>query len=83
MTLQRLNMDVVVTENGAEALEVLEGPDPPQLAILDWMMPEMDGIDLCQSLRLTDDFYRFGFPGYYVLVLPGTNAEPSRSCPKT
>jgi DNA-binding response OmpR family regulator len=51
MTLQRLNMDVVVTENGAEALDVLEGPDPPQLAILDWMMPKMDGIEVCRAIR--------------------------------
>lgn len=51
MTLQRLKLDVIVTENGAQALEVLEAPDPPQLAILDWMMPELDGIEVCQAIR--------------------------------
>jgi sigma-B regulation protein RsbU (phosphoserine phosphatase) len=51
MTLGRLKLDVIVTENGAQALEVLEGPDPPQLAILDWMMPELDGIEVCQAVR--------------------------------
>jgi len=51
MTLKRLKLDVIVTENGAQALEVLEGDDPPQVAILDWMMPEMDGIEVCRAIR--------------------------------
>ena len=51
MTLQRLSFEVTITENGAQALEVLNGPEPPQLAILDWMMPEMDGIEVCRALR--------------------------------
>ncbi len=40
MTLQRMEFEVVLTENGAQALEALSDPDAPQLAILDWMMPE-------------------------------------------
>ena len=51
MTLQRLNFEVVITENGAQALEALNGPEAPQLAILDWMMPEMDGIEVCRAIR--------------------------------
>ncbi len=51
MTLQRLEFEVVLTENGAQALEELNQPDAPQLAILDWMMPEMDGVEVCRRIR--------------------------------
>ena len=51
MTLKRLEFEVVITENGQQALDVLNGEDPPQLAILDWMMPELDGVDVCREVR--------------------------------
>ncbi|MGE0785379.1 MAG: diguanylate cyclase [Sandaracinaceae bacterium] len=43
--------DVVPCENGAEAWELLSGPDAPKLAILDWVMPGLDGIEVCRLLR--------------------------------
>ncbi len=43
--------DVVVTENGDEALSALTAPDGPSLAILDWMMPGLSGPDICRNLR--------------------------------
>jgi CheY-like chemotaxis protein len=43
----------VVTQNGIDALNVLEGQDSPKLAVLDWMMPEMDGLDVCRRIRQT------------------------------
>ena len=49
--LQRWGHEVTVTENGAQAWEVLRGSSPPQLAILDWMMPEMDGVEVCRRAR--------------------------------
>jgi DNA-binding response OmpR family regulator len=51
MTLDRLDFEVVVTENGTQAMRALSVADPPQLAILDWMMPEMDGIEVCKAIR--------------------------------
>jgi diguanylate cyclase (GGDEF)-like protein len=51
VNLERWGHDVVATMNGAEALEQLQAPDAPRLAIVDWMMPEMDGLQLCQTLR--------------------------------
>ena len=39
--------DVVVTCDGNEAWEVLRTEDAPRLAILDWMMPGIDGVTLC------------------------------------
>lgn len=42
---------VVAAENGARAWEILESDDAPELAILDWMMPELDGPEICRRLR--------------------------------
>jgi CheY-like chemotaxis protein len=41
----------VVVNNGAEAWEILQRDDTPHLAILDWMMPVMDGVDVCRAVR--------------------------------
>jgi CheY-like chemotaxis protein len=49
--LGRLGFDVVLAKDGTEALEILTGDDPPPLAILDWMMPGMTGIEVCRTLR--------------------------------
>lgn len=42
--------EVIVTKNGEEAWEILKS-DPPPLAILDWMMPGFDGVDLSRKVR--------------------------------
>ena len=50
--LQCTGHRVVKTHNGEEALEALTtGDDPPRLAILDWMMPRMDGFEFLDRLR--------------------------------
>jgi len=43
--------DVVVAENGKEALEILLSDGSPRLAMLDWMMPGMEGIEVCRKVR--------------------------------
>jgi len=44
--------NIVTASDGKEAWEVLQRPSAPSLVILDWMMPGMDGIQICRSLRL-------------------------------
>jgi len=50
-TLKRWNYDVVSTVDGNEAWDALKEDDAPQLAILDWMMPNMDGVEVCRLVR--------------------------------
>lgn len=50
-TLQKWGHHVVVTSDGAAALEALSQDGAPQLAILDWMMPSLDGVTVCRRLR--------------------------------
>jgi len=50
-TLSKWGYEVMSTSNGREAWEALAAPDAPRLAILDWMMPEMDGIEVCRRAR--------------------------------
>lgn len=52
-TLDKWGYEVIVTTDGLEALEVLRQPDAPSLAILDWMMPGMDGAEVCLKARET------------------------------
>ena len=42
---------VVVTTNGAEAWAIMQKPEAPRLAVLDWLMPEMDGKELCGRIK--------------------------------
>jgi len=44
---------VQVARNGIEAWGLLQSDDPPSLAILDWMMPEMDGLEVIRKIRKT------------------------------
>jgi len=49
--LTKLGHEVVVASNGQEALEILQQTSPPRLAILDWVMPVMDGIEVLRRIR--------------------------------
>jgi len=42
---------VLVAEDGNTACRILSGADPPRLAILDWKMPGMEGVEVCHRLR--------------------------------
>ena len=49
--LRKFGHDVIETANGAEALKAMQLPDAPRLAILDWLMPEIDGVEVCRQIR--------------------------------
>lgn len=50
-TLTNWGHDVTATVDGSQALEILQSDDPPPIAVLDWMMPVLDGSDVCRKLR--------------------------------
>ncbi|MDQ1636794.1 MAG: phosphoserine phosphatase RsbU/P [Pyrinomonadaceae bacterium] len=50
-TLQKFGFEVISAATGGEAWAVLQSDDSPSLAILDWMMPEIDGIEICRRVR--------------------------------
>lgn len=49
--LSRWGYDVASCANGREALDRIQGESGPRLVILDWMMPELDGVEVCRRLR--------------------------------
>jgi len=58
--LTKWGYEVISTGDGHEALAIFQQTDPPQIAILDWEMPGLDGASLCGELRnqkLKDPLY--------------------------
>jgi DNA-binding response OmpR family regulator len=43
--------EVVCVSNGVQARDVLCRSEAPRLALIDWMMPAMDGLEVCQTIR--------------------------------
>ena len=58
--------EVVTCSDGEEAWKILESDQLPQVAILDWMMPKLDGVQVCQKIRA-----RSSDPYVYVILLTG------------
>jgi CheY-like chemotaxis protein len=50
-TLAEGGFEVTIATDGLEAWRAFQNPNPPALAILDWMMPGMDGVELCRKIR--------------------------------
>jgi two-component system cell cycle response regulator len=68
--LERWGYEVVTCADGESALRILEGVDAPRLAILSWLMPGMDGVEVCRRLRS-----RKGVPYTYILLLTARSAD--------
>ena len=68
-TLRANAYDIVDTVNGVQALSILLGPDAPRLAILDWMMPEMDGIEVVKRVRA----HATEHPPYIIMLTSRSN----------
>jgi two-component system cell cycle response regulator len=49
--LEESGFEFVVAENGTDAWELLQAPDAPTCALLDWVLPGIDGIELCRRIR--------------------------------
>jgi two-component system cell cycle response regulator len=49
--LKDWGLDFTAVETGTEAIKLLEDPEPPAMALLDWLLPGIDGIELCRRIR--------------------------------
>ena len=49
--LTKCGHEVVTAVDGAEAWEAMQRPDAPALAVLDWMMPGLAGVEVCRRIR--------------------------------
>ena len=49
--LGKWGYEAVVATDGLEAMAVLRSNDAPSLALIDWMMPGMDGLEVCRRVR--------------------------------
>jgi phosphoserine phosphatase RsbU/P len=68
--VEKWGYNVIVTKDGTEAMTILRQRNAPSLAILDWMMPGMDGPEICRRVRETDKIV-------YIILLTsrGTKAD--------
>ena len=70
--LGKWGYEVVEVSDGAAAWEVLKVPDAPRMALLDWMMPGQNGVDVCRALRKQRPE-----PYTYILLLTAKDAKES------
>jgi sigma-B regulation protein RsbU (phosphoserine phosphatase) len=62
--LQKAGFEVEAVADGQQAWDALQHPDRPALAIMDWMMPGLDGPEICRRLRAMDS----STPTYVILL---------------
>lgn len=76
-TLSGLGWDVITAADGTAAWRILEdlrGKNAPELVLLDWMMPGLDGMEICQKVRGTA-----GFELMYIILLTVRGAKEDLS----
>ena len=64
VTLGNWGFEVLVAEEGAGALRILKGSNPPEIALLDWVMPGIDGLEVCRRMRAA----QLSAPTYLILI---------------
>lgn len=63
--LKRHGYEVTEVNDGQAALDLLVAPDPPQIVLLDWEMPRLDGLHVCRAIRSLPK----GYYGYTYIVM--------------
>ena len=71
--LTRWGYEVVAVADGAAAVEVLSRDDHPPMAILDWMMPGLTGLEFCQRVREQDNLAHL----YLVVLTSKDSTDPA------
>jgi len=63
-TLGKWGFEVLAAEDGTAALDIMKGPNPPEIVLLDWVMPGVDGLEVCRRVRAA----RLEAPTYIILI---------------
>jgi two-component system, cell cycle response regulator len=69
--LQDWGFPFIIAKDGSEAWRFLQRPDCPKLVLLDWVLPDIDGVELCRRIRLTDAGKSYS----YVILLTGKDGK--------
>ncbi|CAK8720030.1 MAG: His Kinase A (phospho-acceptor) domain-containing protein [Candidatus Electronema aureum] len=64
----RWGYEVIEAADGLEAMTILRSPEPPRIAVLDWMMPGLDGVEICSRLNAQE---KGAVPLIYTILLTG------------
>jgi two-component system cell cycle response regulator len=75
-TLSKWGYEVVIAQDGQEAWEFLQRPESPNLAVLDWMMPRLDGLELCRRVRALPP-HQHGY--VYIILLTAKGRKEDRA----
>jgi diguanylate cyclase (GGDEF)-like protein len=69
--LKDWGLDYVAVGSGTEAVKLIESAEPPGMVLLDWMLPGLDGIDVCRRIRklVTNGIY------IYTVMLTAKNRK--------
>jgi len=70
VNLAKWGHDVVACDDGSEAWRILSSDDSPKLAILDWEMPGMQGVEICREIRKVQCR-----PYVYIILLTAKNLK--------
>ena len=68
--LQNWGYQVIVADDGAKAWDILQQENAPKLLILDWVMPEIAGTELCRRVREREQV-----PYQYILLVTANDAK--------
>jgi len=62
--LSKMDHEIIAVQNGRDAFDELSKNGSPKIAILDWIMPEMDGVEVCKKIKSNNN----KLPAYIILL---------------
>ena len=70
VALEKRGYEVIAVEDGYEALKALEAEGAPELAVIDWLMPGLNGVEVCRRVREKEPA-----PSPYIIVLTALDTK--------